>query len=162
MRSRNLRRLLSSSRRLCCIHISYFFKLLLSFPCSERAHGRLWCVCANWTAAVKYSCFQLFQAGREGAAKIIELQGCERSVHLFYSPSSNPSAGKFATAKWIHSNFPARISPQNLNMVCSRLRHGKMLGLESRILGDKKIIRAVSVIHIHHSRPPLIASPLMS
>lgn len=38
MKSRNLRRFLSSSRLLCCIRISYFFKLLLSFPCSVSVH----------------------------------------------------------------------------------------------------------------------------
>lgn len=59
---------------------------------------------------------------------LVELQ-----EHLFTSPSTNPSAGKFAAAEWIRSSSPARMTPQNLNMVCSRLRVGNMLGFESRI-----------------------------
>lgn len=172
MKSGSFGRFLSSSRLLLYMHFIFFFLMpsLVPLLC-EHAHVRLWHVCANWTAAEDYSCFWLFRSeGRSCWRQLLmlaELQGDEQRMHWFYGASTNSSVGKFAAADWTHSTFPARITPQNMNIVTNHLRPGKMLEFQSRIFSpseEKIIIQAILVINIHHlsSSPPLMASFLMS
>lgn len=108
---------------------NYFCRFPALWACTWQT---VVCLCkldCSWEGLM----FLIVSVAVDGAADINFSSQGFKAVHLFHGPSTNPSVGKLQPAEWIHSDFPARITPQNRSVARGSLGHGKIPRFESRI-----------------------------